>query len=134
MAGGATLACALAMLPGAAIPAHAAGGCLFELTPPPPPYYVLGSLVVPQSSSLAVADCDKTLDEVKADIARRAEAQAEARAAAGAMQAVGGGSTGGLRFSSCTAAHLAGYWGIRRGSAGYAAHLDPDRDGIACER
>lgn len=43
-------------------------------------------------------------------------------------------STGNLYFSNCTEARSNGYSNIRKGQAGYASHLDRDKDGIACER
>lgn len=109
--------------------------CIFELSPPEEPYYLLGSLVRPQSNYLAVADCDKTLDEVKEDIAQRAQARARSRAALRVFRGTEGSSSlnGSTRFANCTAARASGYGPIVRGSPGYAAHLDRDNDGIACE-
>ena len=37
-------------------------------------------------------------------------------------------------FRSCREAIAAGAVPVRRGDPGYGWHLDPDRDGIACER
>ncbi|MFW0793359.1 excalibur calcium-binding domain-containing protein [Gordonia sp. CPCC 205515] len=36
-------------------------------------------------------------------------------------------------YENCTAARAAGVTPIYRGQDGYAAHLDRDHDGIACE-
>lgn len=36
-------------------------------------------------------------------------------------------------YKNCTEARNAGVTPIYRGEAGYAAHLDRDNDGIACE-
>lgn len=36
-------------------------------------------------------------------------------------------------YANCTAARAAGAAPVRRGQAGYAAHLDRDNDGIGCE-
>jgi hypothetical protein len=36
-------------------------------------------------------------------------------------------------FPNCAAARAAGAAPIRRGEPGYGAHLDRDRDGVACE-
>lgn len=38
-----------------------------------------------------------------------------------------------VRFRNCTEARAAGVTPILRGQPGYAAHLDRDNDGIACE-
>ncbi|AYA23338.1 MULTISPECIES: excalibur calcium-binding domain-containing protein [Rhodococcus] len=47
----------------------------------------------------------------------------------------GSGSTGlgGPSYANCTEARQAGVTPIFRGEPGYAAHLDGDNDGIACE-
>lgn len=37
-------------------------------------------------------------------------------------------------YNSCTEAHAAGVYAIRRGEPGYSAKLDRDNDGIACEK
>ena len=43
-------------------------------------------------------------------------------------------ATGGtLWFANCSQARAAGVAPIRRGEPGYAAHLDRDDDGVACE-
>ena len=42
--------------------------------------------------------------------------------------------TSNVYYPNCTAARKAGKSNIRRGEAGYGAHLDPDGDEIACER
>lgn len=42
-------------------------------------------------------------------------------------------NSGSLYFSNCTEARSRGYSNIKRGEAGYASHLDRDKDGIACE-
>lgn len=39
----------------------------------------------------------------------------------------------GTSYRNCTAVRAAGAAPIRRGEPGYAAHLDRDGDGIACE-
>jgi hypothetical protein len=36
-------------------------------------------------------------------------------------------------FRNCTAARAAGAAPVRRGDAGYGAHLDRDNDGVGCE-
>ena len=36
-------------------------------------------------------------------------------------------------FANCSEARAAGFSRIRRGSPGYASHLDRDGDGVACE-
>ncbi len=36
-------------------------------------------------------------------------------------------------YKNCTEARAAGVTPIHRGEPGYAAHLDRDNDGIACE-
>lgn len=38
-----------------------------------------------------------------------------------------------VRFANCDAARAAGAAPVRRGQAGYAAHLDRDNDGVGCE-
>ena len=47
----------------------------------------------------------------------------------------GSGSAGldGPSYANCTEARQAGVTPIFRGEPGYAAHLDGDNDGIACE-
>ncbi|MDV6376452.1 excalibur calcium-binding domain-containing protein [Deinococcus arenicola] len=39
-----------------------------------------------------------------------------------------------LKFQSCEAALAAGYRAMRRGEPGYSQKLDPDKDGIACDK
>lgn len=41
-------------------------------------------------------------------------------------------SVGGA-YANCAAARAAGAAPVRRGEAGYGAHLDRDNDGVACE-
>lgn len=43
------------------------------------------------------------------------------------------GPARGVAFRNCTAARAAGAAPLRRGDAGYGAHLDRDNDGIGCE-
>ncbi|MHC3368745.1 excalibur calcium-binding domain-containing protein (plasmid) [Rhodococcus aetherivorans] len=47
----------------------------------------------------------------------------------------GSGSAGssGASYANCTEARQAGVTPIFRGEPGYAAHLDGDNDGVACE-
>lgn len=42
-------------------------------------------------------------------------------------------TSGTLWFANCSQARAAGVAPIRRGEPGYAAHLDRDDDGVACE-
>jgi hypothetical protein len=42
-------------------------------------------------------------------------------------------SSGSVYYRNCAEARAAGAAPIHRGEPGYAAHLDRDRDGIACE-
>ena len=42
-------------------------------------------------------------------------------------------STKSVSFDNCTEARAAGYENIKRGEPGYAAKLDRDKDGVACE-
>ena len=42
-------------------------------------------------------------------------------------------TNGTLRFANCSQARAADVAPIRRGEPGYAAHLDRDDDGVACE-
>lgn len=42
-------------------------------------------------------------------------------------------SSAGRAFINCSAARAAGAAPVRRGDAGYAAHLDRDGDGVGCE-
>ncbi len=46
----------------------------------------------------------------------------------------GDDSRPGNAFGNCDAARAAGAAPVRRGEAGYGAHLDRDGDGIGCER
>jgi hypothetical protein len=39
-----------------------------------------------------------------------------------------------VSYANCTAVRAAGRAPIHRGEPGYAAHLDRDGDGVACER
>jgi hypothetical protein len=55
-----------------------------------------------------------------------------AAAAAPAVRAVSAGRSGGA-YANCTAARAAGAAPVRRGDAGYGAHLDRDGDGVGCE-
>jgi hypothetical protein len=127
--------------------AHAAAQCLFELSPAQPPYDVLGSHVVPQSNIVTFADCHKTLDEVRADLAMLAERRAEMAGTkkkhahvvrppvpvAQEAPALSFGGFGSVGFGNCSAARAAGFGRILLGTPGYARHLDRDNDGIACE-
>lgn len=92
---------------------------------------MLGSLVVPQSNIIAFADCDKSLEAVKADLIREASSRtSQPSSGEGGGQVMLGvfGST----FANCGDARAAGFSSIRRGQPGYAAHLDIDNDGTAC--
>lgn len=42
-------------------------------------------------------------------------------------------SSGRVHYRNCAAARAAGAAPVRRGDAGYAAHLDRDNDGVGCE-
>ncbi len=44
-----------------------------------------------------------------------------------------GGVASEVRYANCTEVRAAGKAPLRRGDPGYAAHLDRDNDGIACE-
>ena len=48
-------------------------------------------------------------------------------------QSLGALSSPGGAFRNCSAARAAGAAPVRRGDAGYGAHLDRDNDGIGCE-
>ena len=98
-------------------PALATDLCVFDLDPPEP-HYVMGTLVTPQSNDLVTADCDKTVDEVRADIAK-AEAEKEARAKAEAQAKAHQQSTSDADVEAWTRA-----WAARQ-----AAGLTPDTDG-----
>ena len=39
-----------------------------------------------------------------------------------------------LYFKDCDEAKKRGYWNIKRGQSGYRKELDPDGNGIACEK
>ncbi|MGV5049887.1 excalibur calcium-binding domain-containing protein [Rhodococcus pyridinivorans] len=62
---------------------------------------------------------------------------APAAASAGPLSWIASGSgsagLGGRSYANCTEARQAGVAPIFRGEPGYAAHLDGDNDGIACE-
>jgi len=64
---------------------------------------------------------------------------APATASAGPLSWIASGSgsgsagLGGPSYANCTEARQAGVAPIFRGEPGYAAHLDGDNDGIACE-
>ncbi|MFE9369562.1 excalibur calcium-binding domain-containing protein [Streptomyces sp. NPDC006711] len=53
----------------------------------------------------------------------------------GGGEKVSGGSGGGsgASYKNCAAARAAGVTPLHRGEPGYAAHLDRDGDGVACE-
>jgi hypothetical protein len=116
--------------------------CVYDLAPKEP-YSVLGTLVVPQSSSVAVMDCGKSLDEVKAELARQAKVRVETRALGVMVRrpsrpvaTLPETSSAGAEtpfFRNCSAARAAGRSRIRSGEPGYASHLDRDNDGIGCE-
>jgi hypothetical protein len=114
-----------------------ADSCIYELAPPEPPYEVLGTRVVPQSNILGIAECGKTIDDVRAEIAREAERRAQAVTVTPPAQPapVPPGLAGrpAPSFKTCAAARAAGYHNIRKGTPGYAPYLDWDNDGIACE-
>ncbi|MDO5089358.1 MAG: excalibur calcium-binding domain-containing protein [Leptotrichiaceae bacterium] len=45
-----------------------------------------------------------------------------------------GAAVGELYFKDCDEAKKKGYWNIRKGQPGYRKGLDPDGNGVACER
>ncbi|KOU47539.1 excalibur calcium-binding domain-containing protein [Streptomyces sp. WM6378] len=47
---------------------------------------------------------------------------------------IGGGGAGSVSYKNCAAVRAAGAAPLHRGDPGYAAHLDRDGDGIACEK
>jgi hypothetical protein len=69
---------AAALLTVLGVPASAEENCLYELSGPPPSYVVLGTRVTPQSSYLVVAACNKTTEEVRADLLRSVRERAAA--------------------------------------------------------
>ncbi len=65
----AAIACFLIAMLGANAPSHARDACIYNLVEPEKPYLLLGHLVTPQADIIGVAECGKTLDEVKAEFA-----------------------------------------------------------------
>jgi hypothetical protein len=54
---------------GANAPSHAREACIYNLVEPEKPYLLFGHLVTPLADIIGVAECGKTLDEVKAAFA-----------------------------------------------------------------
>ncbi len=61
--------------------ALAAENCIFQIHGAEEPYYVLGTRVVPQSNYLIVSGCEKTVEQVLADLVAPAKELAQAVAA-----------------------------------------------------
>ena len=61
-----------------ASPASSSENCLYQLSGPAAPYYVLGSSVTPQSNYLVVDRCDKSAEDVRADLVAPARERAKA--------------------------------------------------------